>query len=98
MGCEEVWENECIPTPVRVLGVCVHSMGMSVREVAVVLELLGVDRSHGAIWNWTHKLSEAQSGPPTAEPLKVAVDKKQIEVEGEKSGCTLQSTQNRSCC
>ncbi len=59
-------------------------MGLSVREIVSVLELLGIDRSHGAIWNWTHKLSEAQSDPPTAQPSWVAVDEKQIEVDGEK--------------
>jgi len=46
--------------------------------------VLGVDRSHGAVWNWVHTLSEAQSDPPTAEPSRVAVDEKQIEVDGEK--------------
>ncbi len=81
---DEVWENERTPTPVRVFGVRLHSMGLSVREVVVVLELLGIDRSHGAIWNWTHKLSEEQSDPPTATPSRVAVDEKQIEVDGEK--------------
>ncbi|WP_255191956.1 IS6 family transposase [Natronobeatus ordinarius] len=84
VDCDEVWENERTPTPVRVFGVRLHSMGLSVREVVAVLELLGIDRSHGAIWNWTHKLSEAQSDPPTAQPSRVAVDEKQIEVDGEK--------------
>jgi len=41
-------------------------MGLSVREVAAVLELLGVDRSHGAVWNWTQDLADAQADPPTA--------------------------------
>ena len=57
-------------------------MGLSVREAAAVLELLGVDRSHGAVWNWTHDLDEGQADPPTAEPSRVAVDEKQIEVDG----------------
>jgi transposase-like protein len=48
-----------------------------------VLELLGVDRSHGAVWNWTYDLAEAKGDPPTAAPSRVAVDKKQIEVDGE---------------
>ena len=48
------------------------------------LDLLGVDRSHGAVWQWTHDLAEAQADPPTAEPSRVAVDEKQIEVDGEK--------------
>jgi len=51
-------------------------MGLSVREVAAVLELLGNKQSHGAVWNWTHDLAEAQEDPPTAEPSRVAVDGK----------------------
>jgi hypothetical protein len=39
---QDVWENERTPTPVRVFGVRLHSMGLSVREVAAVLEILGV--------------------------------------------------------
>jgi hypothetical protein len=58
VDCEDVWENERTPTPVRVFGVRLHSMGLSLREVVAVFELLGVDRSHGAVWNWTHTLSE----------------------------------------
>ncbi len=45
----EIWEDERTPTPVRAFGVRLHSMGLSVQEVAAVLELLGVDRSHGAV-------------------------------------------------
>jgi len=58
-------------------------MGLSLREIVAVFEWLGVDRSHGAVWNWTHKLSESQSDPPTAAPSRVAVDEKRIEVDGE---------------
>ena len=83
VDCEDVWENKRTPTPVRGLGVRLHSMGLSLREVVAVFELLGVDRSHGAVWNWTHTLSAEQSDPPTAEPSRVAVDEKQIEVDGE---------------
>ena len=49
VDCEDVWENERTPTPVRVFGVRLHSMGLSLREVVAVFELLGVDRSHGEI-------------------------------------------------
>ncbi|TYL36074.1 IS6 family transposase [Natronococcus pandeyae] len=84
VDCDEIWENERTPTPVRVFGVRLHSMGLSVREVVPVLELLGVDRSHGAIWNWRHTLAEVQGDPPTAEPSRIAVDETQIEVDGEK--------------
>jgi len=48
-----------------------------------VLEFLGVDRSHGAVWNWTHDLAESQADPPTAEPSRVTGDEKQIRVGGE---------------
>ena len=81
---QDVWENERTPTPVRRFGVRLHTAGLSIRETVAILDLLGVDRSHGAVWNWVHTLSEAQSDPPTAEPSRVAVDEKQIEVDGEK--------------
>ncbi|GGN88453.1 hypothetical protein GCM10009030_08190 [Haloarcula pellucida] len=81
---QDVWENERIPTPVRRFGVRLHTAGLSIRETVAILELLGVDRSHGAVWNWVHTLSEAQNDPPTAQPSRVAVDEKQIEVDGEK--------------
>ncbi|SDX23337.1 hypothetical protein SAMN05443574_12045, partial [Haloarcula vallismortis] len=81
---QDVWENERTPTPVRRFGVRLHTAGLSIRETVAILDLLGVDRSHGAVWNWVHTLSEAQSDPPTASPSRVAVDEKQIEVDGEK--------------
>ena len=43
MDCDEVWENERTPTPVRLFGVRLHSMGLSLQEVVVVLEILGHD-------------------------------------------------------
>jgi len=45
---------------------------------------LGVDRCHQAVWYWKETLAEIQSDPPTAAPSRVAVDEKQIEVDGEK--------------
>ena len=84
VDCDEVWDNERTPTPVRVFGVRLHSMGLSLREVVAVFEWLGVDRFHGAVWNWTHTLSKAQEDPPTTEPSRVNVDDKQTEVDGEK--------------
>lgn len=66
VDCDEVWENERTPTPVRVFGVRLHSMGLSLREIVAVLDWLGVDRFHGAVWDWTHTLAENQADPPTA--------------------------------
>lgn len=41
-----------------------------------------VDRSHGAVWNWTRDLADDQADPPTAAP-RVVVDEKQTDVNGE---------------
>ena len=59
-------------------------MGLSLREIVAVFKWLSVDRSHGAVWNWTHTLSERQDDPPTAEPSRVAIGEKQITVDGER--------------
>jgi len=79
-----------------VFRVPLYSMGFPLREVVAVLELIGVDRSHGSVWNWTHDLAEAQDDPPTAEPSRVAVDEKQIEVDGEENGCMQRLIRSRS--
>ena len=81
---QDIWENERTPTPVGCFAVRLHSMGLPVREVEGVLAWLGVDRCYQAVWNWKEKLAETQSDPPTAELSRVAVDEKQIEVDGEK--------------
>jgi putative transposase len=83
VDCDEIWENERTPTPVRVFGVRLHAMGLSFREIVAILDWLGVDRSHGAVWNWTHTLSDEQADPSTSEPSRVAVDETQITVDGE---------------
>lgn len=36
------------------------------------------------IWYWKETLAETQSDPPMASPSRVAVDQKQIEVDGQK--------------
>lgn len=58
-------------------------MGLSLRVIVAVLEWLGVDRSHGTVWNWPHILAEEQAAPPTAAPSRVEVDETKIEVDGE---------------
>lgn len=81
---QDIWENERTPTPVRCFAVRLHSMGLSLREVEAVLDWLGVDCCHQAIWYWKETLADAQGDPPTASPSRVAVDEKQIEIDGEK--------------
>jgi len=73
VDCDAVWANERTADTLTGVGVRLHSMGLSLREVVAVLEWLGIDRSHGAIWNWTHTLAEAQSDPPTRNRSKSMV-------------------------
>ncbi|MFB6253850.1 MAG: IS6 family transposase, partial [Halobacteriaceae archaeon] len=80
---QDAWANERTPTPVRCFAVRLHSMGLSLREVTAVLEWLGIDRCHQAIWYWTQTLADAQSDPPPTAPSRIAVDEKQIDVAGE---------------
>jgi putative transposase len=80
-GAEDVWENERTPTPVRRFGVRLQSVGLSVRETEAVLGWLGVDRSHGAVWRWNHRLADAED-PPTAQPRRVAVDETAVRIGG----------------
>jgi len=60
VDCDEGWENERTPIPDRVFGVRLHSMGLSVREVVAVLDLLGADRSHGAVGTGRTNLRRAK--------------------------------------
>ncbi|ELY83968.1 transposase [Natrinema gari JCM 14663] len=63
---DEVWENERTATPVRAFAVRLHQTGCSVRETTTVLAELGVERSHGAVWNWVHRLADSGRDPPTS--------------------------------
>jgi len=84
VDAQDAWENKRTPTPVHCFAVRLHSMGLSVREVETVLAWLGVDRCYQAVWNWKEKLAETQSDPRRLRRRRVAVDEKQITVDGEK--------------
>ena len=58
---QDSWENERTPTPVRCFAVRLHSMGLSLPEVEVVLDWLGIDRCHQATWYWKETAAETQS-------------------------------------
>jgi len=77
-------ENERPPTSVQQFGVRLHTAGLSIRGAVAIFDLLDVDRSHGAVWNGVHTLFDPQRDSPAAEPSRVAVDEKQIEVDREK--------------
>jgi len=82
-GLEESWENERTATPVRAFAVRLHQTGCSLRETTTILAELGVQRSHGAVWSWVHRLSDSGCDPPTAQPSRVAVDETAIKINGE---------------
>ncbi len=71
---EENWENEQTATPVRAFAVRLHETGCSLRETTTILAELGVQRSHGAVWNWVHRLADSGRDPPEAQPKQIAVD------------------------
>ena len=80
---EETWENERTATPVRAFAVRLHQTGCSLRETTTILAELGVQRSHGAVWNWVHRLADSCCDPPTAKPSRVAVDETAAKINGE---------------
>jgi putative transposase len=57
-----------------------HSMGLSFRETAAVLEVFGVHRSHQAVWQWVHQFADSVPDPPTVQPSRVAVDETAVQV------------------
>ena len=64
-----------------------HSVGLSLRETMAILDLLDVDRSHGAVWDWTHRLADDQDNPPRSAPRRVAVDETAIQIGTEWRWC-----------
>lgn len=57
----DYWDRERTVTPIWAFAVQFHSAGLSLRETVAILDLLDVDRPHGAVWNWTHRLAENQT-------------------------------------
>ena len=79
----ECWERERTATPVRAFAVRLHATGCSLRETTTILAELGVERSHGAVWNWVHRLADSVPDPPSAQPTRVAVNETAVKINGE---------------
>ncbi len=79
----ECWERERTATPVRAFAVRLHATGCSLRETQEILRLFGVERSHQAIWQWVHQVSDSVPDPPEAKPKRVAVDETAVKINGE---------------
>lgn len=87
---EETWERERTVTLTRRFAsrshtktLRLHATGCSLREIATILAELGVERSHQAIWQWVHRLSDNVPDPPEAQPKRVAVDETAVKINGE---------------
>jgi putative transposase len=80
---EESWERERTANALTGVAVRLHATGCSLRETASILTELGVERSHGAVWNWVHRISDSVPDPPSAQPTRVAVDETAIKINGE---------------
>ncbi len=48
----------------------------------MILGLLGVERTHGAVWNWVHRLADSVGDPLSASPTRVAVDETAVRING----------------
>ena len=83
----DCWDRERTATPVRAFAVRLHSARLSLRETMAILDLLGVDRPHGAVWGWTHRLADDQDDPPRSTPRRVAVDETAIQIGTEWRWC-----------
>jgi len=79
----ECWERERTATPVRAFAVRLHATGCSLRETQEIIRLFGVERSHQAIWQWVHQVSDSVPDPPEAKPKRVAVDETAVKINGE---------------
>jgi len=79
----ECWERERTATPVRAFAVRLHATGCSLRGTQKILRLFGVERSHQAIWQWVHQVSDSVPDPPEAKPKWVAVDETAVKINGE---------------
>lgn len=56
--------------PVEAFAVRLHAAGLSLREIEVILRLLGIERSFQAIFQWVHRLTDSVSDPPMAQPRR----------------------------
>jgi putative transposase len=48
--------------------------------MVAILELLGIERSHGAIWQWRHRLADSAGDTPTVKPSRVDIDENTVEI------------------
>ena len=67
-------DRERMAIPVRVFAVRLQPVRFSLRKTVTIFDLLGVDRSHGAVWDWTHRLAADQDDTAAATTSTVVPD------------------------
>ncbi len=75
----ECWERERTATPVRMFSVQLHTTSYLIRETQPILRLIGVVRSHQAIWHWVHRLADSVPDPPS----RVTIDETGVKINGD---------------
>ncbi|ELY92004.1 IS6 family transposase [Natrinema altunense] len=80
---DESWECERTANTLTGVAVRLYATGCSLRETQAILRLLGVKRSHQAIWHWVHRLADSVPDPPTAKPSRVAIDETAVKINGD---------------
>lgn len=55
------------------------------QQTETLRRLIGVERSHQAIWHWIHRLADSVPDPLPAAPTRVAADGIAVRIDGELS-------------
>jgi putative transposase len=80
---EESWENKRTANALMGVAVRLHQTGCLLRETTTILADLGVERFHGSVWNWVHRLADSERDPPEAKLKQVAVGGTAVKINGE---------------
>jgi hypothetical protein len=68
---------------IRAFTLRLHAFGCSLRETAAILELLCVERTHGAVWNRIDRVTDSLPDRPSAQPTRVTVNETDVQINGE---------------
>jgi putative transposase len=77
-------DGERTPAGLIRLACALHASAASLAEIRDTLDWFGVDRSRPPIRNWCHSFAESHEQTFTAEPDRVAVDEKQVQLAEER--------------
>ena len=77
-------DGERTPAGLIRLACALHASAASLAEIRDMLGWFGVDRSRPAIRNWCQSFAESHEQTFTAEPDRVAVDEKQVQLAEER--------------